>query len=71
MPMNNALIDQLEFLRSIIFPSGYNIHSEYYPGLGACRICGKSIGKEDMDNYIATQKRVLDLYGHRCHLVLS
>jgi hypothetical protein len=63
--MSNALIEQLEFLRFIIFPSTYNIHSEYFPGLGACRICGKSTEKEDLDIYVATQKRVLDLHGQR------
>jgi hypothetical protein len=63
--MSNALIDQLEFLRSIIFPSAYNIHTEFYPGLGACRICGKSTEKEDADIYIVTQKRVLDLHEQR------
>ena len=63
--MSNTLIEQLEFLRSIIFPSAYNVHTEFYPGLGACRICGKNTEKEDQDIYVATQKRVLDLHGQR------
>jgi hypothetical protein len=65
MPMSNALIEQLEFLRSVIFPAAYNIHSEYFPGLGACRICGKSTEQQDQDIYIVTQKRVLELHDLR------
>jgi hypothetical protein len=63
--MNSALIDQLEFLRSVIFPSAYNTRFEYFPGLGACRICGKVTEPEDADIYIVTQKRVLALHDLR------
>jgi hypothetical protein len=68
---NNVFIGQLEFLRTIMFPSAYNIHADYFPGLGACRICGQGTEHtEDLDIYIATQKRVLELHEGRLKAAL-
>jgi hypothetical protein len=61
----SALIEQLDLLRSIIFPAAYNPHAEYFPGLGCCRACGKRFQPEDIDIYIPTQKRVLELHEQR------
>jgi hypothetical protein len=60
---NQGLIEQLEFLHSVIFPAAYNLHTEHFPGLGACRMCAQQPTQEithNPDLYMATQKRVLE-----------